>query len=137
MYLFPSPSTFVVIMSLHRLYLSFRDYLSPSDIIGSYPHLVITGTGLAFGFLVVRHRLSLSRSYDMNLVDWVGNFFSVTAIKWRFWCTIPSFPSRQHYVPWVGTILWHQWLTLVGVGARMQWILAFLKTKIEVFCFAG
>ncbi|KAL0533971.1 hypothetical protein IC582_028247 [Cucumis melo] len=30
------------------------DYLSPSDIIGSYPHLVITGTGLAFGFLVGR-----------------------------------------------------------------------------------
>lgn len=31
-----------------------RDYLSPSDIMGSYPHLVIAGTGLAFGFLVVR-----------------------------------------------------------------------------------
>ncbi|XP_038875283.1 choline/ethanolaminephosphotransferase 1-like isoform X2 [Benincasa hispida] len=30
------------------------DYLSPSDIIGNYPHLVITGTGLAFGFLVGR-----------------------------------------------------------------------------------
>ncbi|XP_050945524.1 choline/ethanolaminephosphotransferase 2-like [Cucumis melo] len=30
------------------------DHLSPSDIIGSYPHLVITGTGLAFGFLVGR-----------------------------------------------------------------------------------
>ncbi|GKV39305.1 hypothetical protein SLEP1_g47101 [Rubroshorea leprosula] len=30
------------------------DYLSPSDIIGTYPHLVILGTGLAFGFLVVR-----------------------------------------------------------------------------------
>ncbi|GLT91712.1 hypothetical protein SLE2022_095870 [Rubroshorea leprosula] len=30
------------------------DYLSPSDIIGTYPHLVILGTGLAFGFLVGR-----------------------------------------------------------------------------------
>ncbi|XVE85658.1 hypothetical protein DITRI_Ditri17bG0108200 [Diplodiscus trichospermus] len=30
------------------------DYLSPSDIIGSYPHLVILGTGLAFGFIVGR-----------------------------------------------------------------------------------
>lgn len=30
------------------------DYLSPSDIIGSYPHLVIIGTGLAFGYLVGR-----------------------------------------------------------------------------------
>ncbi|XP_022734981.1 choline/ethanolaminephosphotransferase 1-like isoform X1 [Durio zibethinus] len=30
------------------------DYLSPSDIIGNYTHLVILGTGLAFGFLVGR-----------------------------------------------------------------------------------
>ncbi|XP_022725371.1 choline/ethanolaminephosphotransferase 1 isoform X2 [Durio zibethinus] len=28
------------------------DYLSPSDIMANYPHLVILGTGLAFGFLV-------------------------------------------------------------------------------------
>ncbi|CAN0906311.1 Choline/ethanolaminephosphotransferase 1 [Linum grandiflorum] len=27
-------------------------YLSPSDIMGSYPHMVVLGTGLAFGFLV-------------------------------------------------------------------------------------
>ncbi|XP_015894256.1 choline/ethanolaminephosphotransferase 1 [Ziziphus jujuba] len=30
------------------------DYLSPSDIMGNYPHLVVVGTGLAFGFLVGR-----------------------------------------------------------------------------------
>ncbi|KAF7827897.1 choline/ethanolaminephosphotransferase 1 [Senna tora] len=30
------------------------DYLSPSDIMGKYPHLVIIGTGLAFGYLVGR-----------------------------------------------------------------------------------
>ncbi|KAF5945378.1 hypothetical protein HYC85_015606 [Camellia sinensis] len=30
------------------------DYLSPYDITGNYPHLVIVGTGLAFGFLVGR-----------------------------------------------------------------------------------
>ncbi|KAG4165822.1 hypothetical protein ERO13_A13G092200v2 [Gossypium hirsutum] len=30
------------------------DYLSPSDVMGNYPHLVILGTGLAFGFLVGR-----------------------------------------------------------------------------------
>ncbi|GAB4846302.1 Cholinephosphotransferase 1 [Ancistrocladus abbreviatus] len=30
------------------------DYLSPSDLIRNYPHLVIVGTGLAFGFLVGR-----------------------------------------------------------------------------------
>jgi ethanolaminephosphotransferase len=30
------------------------DYLSPSNLIGNYPHLVVTGTGLAFGFLVGR-----------------------------------------------------------------------------------
>lgn len=31
-----------------------RDYLSPIDLIRNYPHLVVLGTGLAFGFLVVR-----------------------------------------------------------------------------------
>ncbi|PKI53151.1 hypothetical protein CRG98_026456 [Punica granatum] len=31
-----------------------RDYLSPSDLMGRYPHLVILATGLAFGFLVGR-----------------------------------------------------------------------------------
>ncbi|TYK09057.1 choline/ethanolaminephosphotransferase 1-like [Cucumis melo var. makuwa] len=30
------------------------DYLSPSDLIKNYPHLVVTGSGLAFGFLVGR-----------------------------------------------------------------------------------
>ncbi|KAL9666956.1 hypothetical protein QQ045_001300 [Rhodiola kirilowii] len=30
------------------------DYLSPSDLMGNYPHLVIGGTGLAFGYLVGR-----------------------------------------------------------------------------------
>lgn len=30
------------------------DYISPSDILVNYPHLVILGTGLAFGFLVGR-----------------------------------------------------------------------------------
>ncbi|CAK9149287.1 unnamed protein product [Ilex paraguariensis] len=30
------------------------DYLSPIDLIGTYPHMVIVGTGLAFGFLVGR-----------------------------------------------------------------------------------
>ncbi|KAE9454497.1 hypothetical protein C3L33_13601, partial [Rhododendron williamsianum] len=34
------------------------DYLSPEDIIRNYPHLVIIGTGLAFGFLVGRLILS-------------------------------------------------------------------------------
>ncbi|KAL2926394.1 Choline/ethanolaminephosphotransferase 1 [Bienertia sinuspersici] len=34
------------------------DYLSPSDIFGNYPHLVVMGTGLAFGFLVGRMILS-------------------------------------------------------------------------------
>ncbi|KAJ6982284.1 hypothetical protein NC653_025406 [Populus alba x Populus x berolinensis] len=28
------------------------DYLSPSDLMANYPHLVVLGTGLAFGFLV-------------------------------------------------------------------------------------
>jgi len=31
-----------------------RSFLSPSDIMKNHPHLVIIGTGFAFGFLVVR-----------------------------------------------------------------------------------
>ncbi|KAL9233041.1 hypothetical protein vseg_008084 [Gypsophila vaccaria] len=34
------------------------DYLSPTDLFGTYPHLVVMGTGLAFGFLVGRVILS-------------------------------------------------------------------------------
>nr|GMD77181.1 choline/ethanolaminephosphotransferase 1 [Ipomoea batatas] len=34
------------------------DYISPNDLMGNYPHLVIVGTGLAFGFLVGRLILS-------------------------------------------------------------------------------
>ncbi|XP_047314160.1 choline/ethanolaminephosphotransferase 1-like [Impatiens glandulifera] len=34
------------------------DLLSPNDILGNYPHLVVVGTGLAFGFLVGRMILS-------------------------------------------------------------------------------
>ncbi|RDX65421.1 Choline/ethanolaminephosphotransferase 1, partial [Mucuna pruriens] len=34
------------------------DYLSPSDIMGRYPHLVVIGTGLTFGYLVGRMILS-------------------------------------------------------------------------------
>ncbi|KAL6566421.1 hypothetical protein OROGR_002036 [Orobanche gracilis] len=30
------------------------DYLSPTDVMGNYPHLVVVGSGLAFGFLVGR-----------------------------------------------------------------------------------
>ncbi|KAF5770552.1 putative transferase [Helianthus annuus] len=30
------------------------DFMSPSDLIGNYPHMVVMGTGLAFGFLVGR-----------------------------------------------------------------------------------
>lgn len=34
-----------------------RDYLSPYDIMVNYPYMVVLGTGLAFGFLVVRYVL--------------------------------------------------------------------------------
>ncbi|KAI3793540.1 hypothetical protein L1987_36159 [Smallanthus sonchifolius] len=34
------------------------DCMSPSDLIGNYPHMVVMGTGLAFGFLVGRMILS-------------------------------------------------------------------------------
>lgn len=37
-----------------------RDYLSPIDLIRNYPHLVVLGTGLAFGFLVVSNLVSKS-----------------------------------------------------------------------------
>ncbi|XP_071734644.1 choline/ethanolaminephosphotransferase 1-like isoform X1 [Rutidosis leptorrhynchoides] len=32
----------------------FWDWMSPSDLTGKYPHMVVLGTGLAFGFLVGR-----------------------------------------------------------------------------------
>ncbi|KAJ9540156.1 hypothetical protein OSB04_026662 [Centaurea solstitialis] len=37
---------------------SFKDCMSPSNLIGNYPHMVVMGTGLAFGFLVGRMILS-------------------------------------------------------------------------------
>ena len=51
--------------------LPFRDYLSPSDIIATYPHLIVVGTGLAFGFLVVRRYRSglIVSSYLIYLSD--------------------------------------------------------------------
>lgn len=48
-----------------------RDYLSPSDLIGNYPHLVILGTGLAFGFLVVRYFV-FQCDYS---IQWIFLFF--------------------------------------------------------------
>ncbi|KAL5078415.1 hypothetical protein RYX36_017399 [Vicia faba] len=43
------------------------DYLSPSDIIASYPHLVVMGTGLAFGYLVVRYlQLKSEKKYCLR-----------------------------------------------------------------------
>lgn len=42
-----------------------RDYLSPSDIMGNYPHFVILGTGLAFGFLVVRYNIYVAASQNL------------------------------------------------------------------------
>ncbi|KAK2978886.1 hypothetical protein RJ640_030935 [Escallonia rubra] len=38
------------------------DYLSPYDLMGNYPHLVVVGTGLAFGFLVLLVSWSLRGS---------------------------------------------------------------------------
>ncbi|KAI3989439.1 hypothetical protein MKX01_032541, partial [Papaver californicum] len=37
------------------------DYLSLSDIIRNYPHLVVLGSGLAFGFLVIKTRSALPK----------------------------------------------------------------------------
>lgn len=44
-----SPSLLKIVWILFR----YRDYLSPINLIETYPHLVVLGTGLAFGFLVV------------------------------------------------------------------------------------
>lgn len=41
-------------MSLKDIAFLCRSYLSPSDIMRNQPHLLIIGTGFAFGFLVVR-----------------------------------------------------------------------------------
>lgn len=45
---------FLDVSSDFNLFFSvFRDWMSPSDLTGNYPHMVVMGTGLAFGFLVV------------------------------------------------------------------------------------
>ncbi|KAK1356027.1 hypothetical protein POM88_049283 [Heracleum sosnowskyi] len=40
------------IYGFEKIHLLCRDYLSPFNIIVNYPHMVVMGTGLAFGFLV-------------------------------------------------------------------------------------
>ena len=62
-----------------------RDYLSPSDIIASYPHLVVSGTGLAFGYLVVRYLFLFG--YPKKMLFKASFFFS------RFYCQLPVFMS--------------------------------------------
>jgi hypothetical protein len=64
-----------------------RDYLSPSDIIASYPHLVVSGTGLAFGYLVVRY-LFLFRVPEKMLFK-ASSFFS------HFYSQLPVFMSLR------------------------------------------
>ena len=46
----------------------YRAFWSPSDIMRNYPHLLIVGTGFAFGFLVVRLLLLIQLTY--NLKNW-------------------------------------------------------------------
>ncbi|KAD7479895.1 hypothetical protein E3N88_03031 [Mikania micrantha] len=44
----------VINIFCHEILCFFRDCMSPSDLMGNYPHMVVMGTGLAFGFLVGR-----------------------------------------------------------------------------------
>ncbi|KAD7479933.1 hypothetical protein E3N88_03069 [Mikania micrantha] len=44
----------VINIFCHEIFCFFRDCTSPSDLMGNYPHMVVMGTGLAFGFLVGR-----------------------------------------------------------------------------------
>ncbi|KAE8658878.1 Choline/ethanolaminephosphotransferase 1 [Hibiscus syriacus] len=56
------------------------DYLSLSDIMGNYPHLVIVGTGLAFGFLVslLYLPLAIANALTARLNDGYNAAFLVT-----------------------------------------------------------
>ena len=56
---------------LKEITLIRRSYLSPSDIMRTQPHLLIIGTGFAFGFLVVWHS---------------ANTFIKTSCWFVFWC---------------------------------------------------
>lgn len=58
-------------------YLLCRDYLSPEDIIRNYPHLVIIGTGLAFGFLVVRYALIQSLNSGSDILSVLNSLISI------------------------------------------------------------
>lgn len=59
-----------------------RDYLSPSDIIANYPHLIVVGTGLAFGFLVVRHLSFFLSDLIVFLPLWSDFFWTTAQIMW-------------------------------------------------------
>lgn len=52
---FDNNFVYVIDDDLFQPYLCVRDYLSPLDLIAAYPHLIVMGTGLAFGYLVVRY----------------------------------------------------------------------------------
>ncbi|THG03495.1 hypothetical protein TEA_027904 [Camellia sinensis var. sinensis] len=56
------------------------DYLSPYDITGNYPHLVIVGTGLAFGFLV--SLLYLPFAIANSLTAWLNDGIPLVDERW-------------------------------------------------------
>ncbi|KAG6757835.1 hypothetical protein POTOM_038161 [Populus tomentosa] len=51
------------------------DYLSPSDLMANYPHLVVLGTGLAFGFLVMHLPfIAVMCTFEVDLAHYQGSY---------------------------------------------------------------
>ncbi|KAJ6891270.1 choline/ethanolaminephosphotransferase [Populus alba x Populus x berolinensis] len=81
------------------------DYLSPSDLMANYPHLVVLGTGLAFGFLVsllylpfaIANALAARLNDGVALVDefWVLLGYCCYSI-----CTSPHLSSMKLQQLW-------------------------------------
>lgn len=82
-----------------------RDYLSPSDIMGNYPYLVVLGTGLAFGFLVVRYFCFgvIIHSIEVyTFFNWIGWLY--------YYCCYIAFPLQFIYGLYFFTLYGHYYI---------------------------
>jgi len=85
-----------------------RDYLSPSDIMGRYPHLVVIGTGLTFGYLVVWQLcLNLKNCLLFLFFFLFNSYSSIQAVL----CLI-FFGVHFSWLPFITVIILGWWLSV-------------------------
>lgn len=75
-YLFSCLISFLIFAFMFVFSPLCRDYLSPAEIIRKYPHFVVLGTGLAFGFLVVGYNY-LSFSFQFSYLFWISDLIFI------------------------------------------------------------